>query len=113
MKIASTLINLEAEGVELDYIQVEVSSSVAVRDALVKVYDEYGPIHSIIYGHDTVKEISIRAATDQALSSVLASGAIGAWNVFMACEDLKLNVERFVMLSSIRCVSWPSRIRRR
>nr|WGJ61594.1 polyketide synthase 1 [Sanghuangporus sanghuang] len=101
IEIASTLINLEAEGVELDYVQTEIALGAAVRDTLVKIYDEYGPIQSIVYAPDNVKDMPVRAATDQALSSVLNSTAIGAWNIHSACEELKLAVDRLVMLSSI------------
>nr|AKE48477.1 putative water-soluble melanin synthase [Inonotus obliquus] len=99
--IASTLINLESDGVELDYVQADITSRAAVRDALVKIYDEFGPIHSIVYHPESTKDSTIDAATDQGLSSTLNTVAVGAWNVYLACEDLKLNVERLLMLSSI------------
>ena len=101
-QIASTLINLEADGVELDYMQADVTSLPTVRDTLAKIYDEYGPIHTMIFVAASHRNTPLNAVTQQDVVSAMKSIAIGAWNVHAASEELKLNVERFVMLNSIR-----------
>lgn len=101
IEVASTLINLEVEGVEFDYVQAKIESYEAVRDAIRSINDRYGSIHSILLANGAFKSNAIAAVSQQELGSAIKVGAMGAWNLHQACEELKIDVERFVMLSSI------------
>ncbi|KAI5117731.1 hypothetical protein M0805_002076 [Coniferiporia weirii] len=99
VEIASTLINLEIDGVELRYAQADVSSYIAVRTELEKINRELGPIRSIVYTAGIIKNSLIGEVTPKELASAIKLKALGAWNLHLACEELKIEVERFVMLS--------------
>ncbi|THH06897.1 hypothetical protein EW145_g3760, partial [Phellinidium pouzarii] len=101
IEVASTLINLEADGVELRYVQADIASFVSVRDALETINTELGPIHSIVCTTDVAKNSTIAETTVEQLVSVIKPKALGPWNLHVACEELEINVERFVMLSTV------------
>ncbi|THH03281.1 hypothetical protein EW145_g6382 [Phellinidium pouzarii] len=100
-EIASILRSLESEEVEIRYIQADITSLSSTRSALKTVIDEFGSIHSIVHTASIVRDSLIGNTSHADFGSVLRPKALGAWNLHLVCQELDIDIERFIMLSSL------------
>jgi NAD(P)-dependent dehydrogenase (short-subunit alcohol dehydrogenase family) len=86
------------------YIQADVSELSTLRQAFESVATHHGSIKNIIHTAGVVRDATLGAATEQDFEFVFAPKIRGAWNLHCLCEELKLELESFVVMSSIRFV---------
>ena len=96
---------MEVDDILLRYEQVDIAPYGAVHTALGTITKDSPRIHSIIHTTGNSKASSIEATSERELTSALKYKAIGAWNLHHACEELHIEVERFILLSSVRYVT--------
>lgn len=76
----------------------------AVRAAFWDIETRLGPIRNIVHTAAVVKDATIHTISEAAFEQVLRPKVQGAWNLHYVSEELKLTLESFVLLSSIRYV---------
>lgn len=87
------------------YVQADVCDFDSLRNVIIGVQALYGPIENIIHTAVVVSDATIQTVTDESFDPVLRPKVIGAWNLHVISEELKLPLKSFVLLSSVRLVS--------
>ena len=86
------------------YIQTDVSELSTLRLAFESVATHHGSIKNIIHTAGVVRDATLGVVTEQDFEFVFGPKIRGAWNLHCVCEELKLELKSFVLLSSIRFV---------
>lgn len=86
----------------VDYIQTDASERSSLRRALHSVVSRHGAIKNIIYTAGVVRDGTIATVTEQDFEFVFGPKILGTWNIHCLSEEMNLELESFVMLSSIR-----------
>ncbi|KAI5117734.1 hypothetical protein M0805_002079 [Coniferiporia weirii] len=100
-EVVATLASFHSEDTDVRYMQADAGSYSSIRSVLARTKDEVGPIYSIVHAAGVVKDSLIGSTSHEDLDTVLKPKALGAWNIHLACQDLGIDVNRFIMLSSI------------
>ncbi|KAJ7644124.1 hypothetical protein FB45DRAFT_824078 [Roridomyces roridus] len=83
------------------YLQADASDISSLRHILQQIGTTYGDIRSIIHTAATVKDAPIASITVGAFDQVLRSKLHVAYNLHLLTEELGLQLETFVLLSSV------------
>lgn len=84
------------------YIRADVLDAVALKKSLGQVERQHGAIRHIIHTAAVISDATINSITPEAFEAVIRPKALGAWNLHVAAEELNLQLDSFVLLSSIR-----------
>lgn len=88
------------------YVQADAADIDALRTAFEGIQVRFGAIKSIIHTAAVVNDAAINKVTMSAYDTVLRPKVLGAWNLHVVSEQMKLSLSSFVMLSSIQYVSF-------
>jgi NAD(P)-dependent dehydrogenase (short-subunit alcohol dehydrogenase family) len=86
-------------------MQADVCDFDSLRNVITSIQAQYGPIENIIHTAAVVSDATIQTVTDESFELVIRPKVIGAWNLHMISEELKLPLKSFVLMSSVRLVS--------
>lgn len=86
-------------------MQADVCDPNSLRNVINDVRTLYGPIENIIHTAVVVFDATIQTVTNESFESVLRPKVIGAWNLHMISEELRLPLKSFVLLGRVRLVS--------
>ena len=89
-------------------MQADVCDFDSLRNVINSIQALYGPIENIVHTAAVVSDATIQTVTDESFEMVLRPKVIGAWNFHMISEELKLPLKSFVLLSSVRLVSFAT-----
>ena len=106
-KVHEELLNLRSktEG-RCAYMQADVCDFDSLRHVITSVQALYGPIENIVHTAAVVSDATIQTVTDEMFELVLRPKVVGAWNLHTISEELKLPLKSFVLLSSVRLVTF-------
>lgn len=90
------------------YLQADVSNIKSLRTIFRDIESRFGPIRNIIHTAGVVGDATIGTITDEAFERVLRPKVSGAWNLHVVSEELGLELQSFVLLSSIRCETFST-----
>ena len=88
------------------YMQADVCDFDSLRSVVTSVQALYGPIENIVHTAAVISDATIQKVTNESFELVLRPKVIGAWNLHTISEELKLPLKSFVLLSSVRLVSF-------
>lgn len=83
-------------------MQADVCDFDSLRNAIIGVQAVYGPIENIIHTAVVISDATLQTVTDESFELVLRPKVIGAWNLHVISQELKLPLKSFVLLSSVR-----------
>ncbi|KAJ7440338.1 polyketide synthetase [Mycena galericulata] len=100
-KVAKQLSALAGISGRFAYLQADASDLPALRHALKHITDTYGVIKSIIHTAASVSDARIDSISLEAFDQVLRPKLHGAYNLHLLAEELALELDSFVLFSSI------------
>ncbi|KAK7033257.1 6-deoxyerythronolide-B synthase EryA1, modules 1 and 2 [Favolaschia claudopus] len=83
------------------YVQADASDKDALRRVLVSIQEAHGEIKSIIHTAASIADATINSVTNEDFDRVLRSKVHAAHNLHCLTVELALQLESFVLLSSI------------
>lgn len=86
------------------YMEADASDVDALRHTLKNITATYGEIKSILHTAASVIDATIDSITIDAFDHVLRPKVHGAYNLHLLTIELALQLDSFVLFSSIRCV---------
>ncbi|TDL21930.1 ketoacyl-synt-domain-containing protein [Rickenella mellea] len=94
---------INAGFITFDYFTGDVTSIDSLKKALAEIVSsrQFGQIETIINTASVIKDALIKNTTIEAFQDVLHPKVLGSWNLHVVCEELKIDVKRFVVLSSV------------
>ncbi|RDB30947.1 6-deoxyerythronolide-B synthase EryA1, modules 1 and 2 [Hypsizygus marmoreus] len=84
-----------------DYIQADASDLPSIHQAFGDIQTRYGAIKNVMHTAGIVSDATINTVTRESFQRVLNPKVMGAWNLHLVSQEIGLNLDNFVMLSSI------------
>ncbi|KAF9012744.1 hypothetical protein BDQ17DRAFT_1344564 [Cyathus striatus] len=85
----------------MEYVQADVTDVVSLRVSIEAIVNRFGEVKHVVYTAGVIRDATISTVTNDEFASVLDSKAMGAWNLHLISQEMKLNLDTFVLLSSI------------
>ena len=88
----------------IDYLQCDVTDLSSVHLTFKMIQEQSGPIRHIIHTGGVVKDNTLYKVTEEEFERVLGPKVLGAWNLHIVSQEMELDLDNFVVTSSIRYV---------
>ncbi|KAF9012746.1 KR domain-containing protein [Cyathus striatus] len=72
-----------------------------LRSSMDAVVSRFGDVKHVVYTAAVVRDATVLNVSNDEFASVLDSKAVGAWNMHLISQEMKWNLDTFVLLSSI------------
>lgn len=96
--------NLAAGGTQIIIQKLDIAKKEAVKKFIAKIYDEFTVIAGIIHAAALMDDALIPNMNEQRFDYVFKPKGLGAWNLHLACEELGIKPNIFLMISSMSSV---------
>ncbi len=93
------IMELEALGARVKYMQMDVTNKTAVADVIQKIKEDFGCLHGIIHSAGIIQNNFIFKKSREEIQDVLAPKVSGLVNLDQATKDLSLDF--FIFFSSV------------
>ncbi|KAF8529293.1 polyketide synthetase [Hysterangium stoloniferum] len=85
----------------IEYLQCDITDLSSVRLTLQLIHAQLGPIRNIVHTAGIVRDNTFYKLTEQEFERVLSPKVLGAWNLHLVGQEMDLDLDNFVVISSI------------
>ena len=100
-KIQKHLDELGDDSVKINFIQTDISDKKQVDNLLLKIEKSKLPLNGIVHAAGVIDDGIIMHQNEQRFLKLMQAKILGAWNMHIATVREKINLDFFVMFSSI------------